>query len=289
MALGTRFATHGLTSLRRDALAASWIGVGYLRLGPGPERGRKMSLPRWADAVLMRTLTPSGFGSQGGERRVVDLALKAVRLATELIDPVCARVRERLPDEQAGPCASFVRQYFHRVPAEDLAASEPVDLYGAAVAHWNLAQQRVPGRAKVHVANPDSEQHGWQSDHTVLEIVTDDMPFLVDSVTMALTRLGYSIELLIHPVIHVRRDEHGALLDVLEPELAGDGAIPEWIMHAEVVRETDGERLRELYDGIERVLAEVRLIVEDSESMRGHVGALIDELDRQALPIDQDE
>src|SRR6202041_1646270 len=63
----------------------------------------------------------------------------------------------------------------------------------------------------------------------------------------------------------------------------------EWIMHAEVVRETDGERLRELYDGIERVLAEVRLIVEDSESMRGHVGALIDELDRQALPIDQDE
>src|SRR3979411_924388 len=161
------------------------------------------------------------------------MAVKAAHVEAELIDTVCSRVRQRLPGEQASPCESFVRQYYHRVPAEDLAARDPLDLYGAAVAQWNLAQQRLPGRAKVRVDNPAFEQHGWQSAHTVLEIVTDDMPFLVDSVTMELSRQGYSIDLVIHPVIRVRRDEHGALLEVLEPGAAGDGAIPEWILHAE--------------------------------------------------------
>ena len=130
-------------------------------------------------------------------------------MEAELIDSVCSRVRERLPGEQASPCESFVRQYYHRVPAEDLAARDPLDLYGAAVAHWNLAQQRLPGRAKVRVDNPVFEQHGWKSAHTVVEIVTDDMPFLVDSVTMELSRQGYSIDLMIHPVIRVRRDQRG--------------------------------------------------------------------------------
>src|SRR5881275_3490014 len=100
------------------------------------------------------------------------MAVKTEVLESELIDSVCARVRESLPDEQAAPCESFVRQYYHWVPPEDLADRSPLDLYGAAVAHWNLAQQRAPGEAKVHVYNPDFEQHGWSSSHTVLEIVS---------------------------------------------------------------------------------------------------------------------
>ena len=121
-----------------------------------------------------------GWSRQGGDG--VKVAVKTVELEAELIDTVCSRVRERLPNEQVAPCESFVRQYYHWVPPEDLADRSPIDLYGAAVAHWNLAQQRSPGTAKVHVYNPDFEQHGWQSPHTVVEIVSDDMPFLVDSI-----------------------------------------------------------------------------------------------------------
>ena len=62
----------------------------------------------------------------------------------------------------------------------------------------------------MRVYNPDFEQHGWQSPHTVIEIVTDDMPFIVDSVTMELGRQGYAIDLVIHPVIRVRRDDQAA-------------------------------------------------------------------------------
>jgi glutamate dehydrogenase len=214
------------------------------------------------------------------------MPVRAAHAEAELIDAVCSRVRERLPGEQGIPCQSFVRQYYHRVPIEDLAARDPLDLYGAALAHWNLARQRAPGRATVHVYNPDFDQHGWKSSHTVIEIVTDDMPFLVDSVTMELSRQGRSIDLMIHPVIRVRRDERGALQQVLEPGAEAGDAIREWIMHVEVVCESDRGRLRELGEGIERVLGDVRLVVEDSGAMRERAVGMIDQLERQPPPVD---
>ena len=162
------------------------------------------------------------------------MVVKTGELEAELIDAVCARVRERLPGTQAAPCESFVRQYYQWVPLEDLTGRDPLDLYGAAVAHWNLAQQREPGEVKVHVYNPDFEQHGWRSPHTVIELVTDDMPFLVDSVTMELGRQGFGIDLVIHPVMTFVRDEHGHLLDVLEPGSDEEQGMTESILHAEV-------------------------------------------------------
>ena len=207
------------------------------------------------------------------------MAVKGAELESELIDTVCERVRERLPSDQATPCEAFVRQYYQWVPAEDLADRNPLDLYGAAVAHWNLAQERAPGEAKVRVYNPVFEQHGWQSPHTVIEIVSDDMPFIVDSVTMDLNRRGYGIHLVIHPVMRIRRDASGHIIEVLEPDAEAADAVAESILHAEVGREHDLGKLDELHRSVERVLDQVRAAVEDWQQMRGRTQALADELD----------
>ena len=213
------------------------------------------------------------------------MAVKGADLESELIDTVCERVRERLPADQVAPCESFVRQYYQWVPAEDLADRNPLDLYGAAVAHCNLAQQRAAGESKVRVYNPDFEQHGWQSPHTLIEIVTDDMPFIVDSVTMQLGRLGYGIDLVIHPVMKVRRDAEGHLIEVLEHDApAAEDAIRESVVHVEVGREHDRALLDQLRNTIERVLADVRAAVEDWQEMRSRTQALIDEFDQHPPP-----
>jgi glutamate dehydrogenase len=213
------------------------------------------------------------------------MAVKGADLESELIDTVCERVRERLPADQVAPCESFVRQYYQWGPAEDLADRNPLDLYGAAVAHYNLAQQRAPGEAKVRVYNPEFEQHGWQSPHTLIEIVSDDMPFIVDSVTMQLGRLDYGIDLVIHPVMRVRRDADGHLIEVLDPEAVGaEGSTRESILHAEVAREHDRAKLDQLRNSIERVLADVRAAVEDWQPMRARTQELIDEFDSKPPP-----
>jgi glutamate dehydrogenase len=219
----------------------------------------------------------------------IEMALKTADLESEMLETVCARVRERLPGEQARPCEVFIRQYYRWVPAEDLAERSPLDLYGAAVAHWNFIQQRAPGEAKVHVYNPEFEQDGWQSTHTVIEIVSDDMPFLVDSVTMELVRQGENLDLVIHPVIYVTRDATGHLTDVLETGSERNDAVAESIMHVEVAREPDAGQLERLQASIEHVLEDVRLAVEDWQPMLVAMRRLIDELAAAPLGIDAGE
>ncbi len=196
------------------------------------------------------------------------------------------QVRRRLPDSRVAPCESFIRQFYHWVPPEDLADRTPGDLYGAAISQWNLAQERAPGGVKVRVYNPEPERDGWQSPHTVIEIISDDMPFIVDSVTMELGRQGYSIDLVIHPVVRLQRDPDNRLRDVIEPGATAPDAIGESVLHAEVVRERDPEKLARLAEGLERVLAEVRAAVEDWGPMRDQTERLIEELEGNPPPID---
>ncbi|HWF72432.1 MAG TPA: NAD-glutamate dehydrogenase [Solirubrobacteraceae bacterium] len=217
------------------------------------------------------------------------MAVKAVEFETGLIDSVCARVKERLADGQAADCEAFVRQYYHWVPPEDLIGRTSADLYGAAMAQWTLAQERPPGSARVRVYNPDLERHGWRSTHTVVEIVSDDMPFIVDSLSIELARQGYGIHLLIHPVIAVLRDEAGKLERVLAPGATAPGAVAESFAHVEVDRETDSARLEKLAAGIERMLGEVRAAVEDWPAMRGRAQAIASELAASPPPIDAAE
>ncbi len=217
------------------------------------------------------------------------MAVKAADLETELIDTVCARVRERLPDGEAAAVEAFVRQYYHWVDADDLTDRDPLDLFGAAVAHWNLGRHRGPGEAKIRVYNPTTEQHGWQSQHTVIEIVSDDMPFIVDSVTMELGRHGYGIDLVIHPVIRMRRDQSGRAIEVPEPPGDVADAIPESIMHVEVAREPDPGALLRLRKNMARVLEEVRGAVEDWKPMREVALALAAELRDRPPAIDRGE
>ena len=101
----------------------------------------------------------------------------------ERLDEVLGLVRTRMAAEQRDALERFVVRYFGQVDPEDLAERAAADLYGAALSHWNFARKREPGRARVRVFNPSIEEHGWQSTHTIVEIVNDDMPFLVDSVT----------------------------------------------------------------------------------------------------------
>src|SRR5436190_19955010 len=202
------------------------------------------------------------------------MTLKTEEIEAALIDDVCSRVREKLRDDEAPQVEEFVRQYYRRVPPEDLVDRSELDVYGAALAHWNFIRRRAPSEAKVRVYNPQFEQHGWQSAHTVAELVTDDMPFLVDSVSMELSRLGSGIHLLIHPVINVRRDEGGGLVEVARP---GAEQPAESVMHIEIDRQSD--ELDALRGHLLRVLGEVRAAVEDWPRMRERAQGLVAELD----------
>ncbi|CAN5845812.1 NAD-glutamate dehydrogenase [soil metagenome] len=207
----------------------------------------------------------------------------------ELLDEVVERVWERLAEDQAPQVEEFVRQYYSWVAPEDLEGLSTIDIYGAAVAHWNFALKRDPGKPKIRVYNPRFEEYRWQTTHSVIEIVNDDRPFLVDSVRMEISRQDYSIHLMVHPVMNVRRDDEGRLEEILPPDDDADDAFPESIIHVEVDRHTETETLEEIRDNLMRVLDDVRVAVDDWPKMREQVADIVSGLDATGLPVDEEQ
>ena len=99
--------------------------------------------------------------------------------------------------------ADHLERYFATIDASNFTNVDLEELHGAAIQHTRLGQTRQSGQATIALYTPDFDRHGWHSPHTVIDIVTDDMPFLVDSVTMVIYNSGLAIHRLIHPVLGV--------------------------------------------------------------------------------------
>ncbi|HEY0470612.1 MAG TPA: NAD-glutamate dehydrogenase domain-containing protein, partial [Kribbella sp.] len=187
----------------------------------------------------------------------------------------------------AGKLKTFLERYYRYVAAEDVAERQPTDCLGAAKHHYRSASLRPQGTAKVQVFTPTVEEHGWSADgRTVVEIVVDDMPFLVDSATMVITEQGLEMQLLVHPQFVVRRDVTGALQEVLDDEAPTDehDLVRESWMHLEIER-IPAARHRDLEKALQRVLNDVREAVEDWPKMHEKAVAIAEDLDASKLPI----
>jgi glutamate dehydrogenase len=192
-----------------------------------------------------------------------------------LLEQVLRLADQRLAGAAAKEARAFIAHYYDQVDAEDLASRDVEDLYGAAIAHLAFARRFSSGTPKLRVYNPRADEHGWSSPHTVIEMVNDDMPFLVDSVTMEVNRQGYTLHLLNHPIFAMQRDAEGQLVSGAEVK---DGRA-ESLIHVEIDREIDPAKLRALGSGMEQVLADVRAGYEDWQPMRSRMGEIVKELD----------
>ncbi|MFI5836352.1 NAD-glutamate dehydrogenase [Micromonospora sp. NPDC051300] len=214
-----------------------------------------------------------------------DLGLPAQALADDVED---AELDEPVPNAErlvaqavalAGDdhdAATLVDRFWRFAPDEELIGFTAEEMLEAARAHRDLAQQRVPGELKLRIHEPDAEQH-----HTVVEIVTDDMPFLVDSVTALLNSRHLDVHLLVHPLVVVRREPLGRLTEVsadVEPDDAIAGDLVESWMRIEIDPVRDPAERETVRRELQRVLTDVREAVEDWPKMRQRALALADEL-----------
>ncbi len=191
-------------------------------------------------------------------------------------------------DAGGEPGARFARRLFERLADKDLAAAPVEQRAAGALALLAFARRRLPGIAKVRVFNPTEEAHGFESRHSIVQVVNDDMPFLVDSIANEFNRRELGVHLLAHPVLAVRRDLDGDLLD-FGPE-ANARAQRESMMHIEIDRQAEPAVLDEIAAALTRVLAEVRLAVDDWRPMRqACLDAIADLAPRRAPQQDEYE
>ncbi len=194
------------------------------------------------------------------------------------------------PPEDHVKLARLVRDYFAHVDPADLIERDSTDLIGMVTSHRRLAMHRRPHEEKIAVFTPAVNVNGWSSGHTVMQVVMDDMPFLVDSVSLSLTQNGHDLHLVIHPQFLVRRDAEGnleevyGLLSSFPAGSAPDDALAEAWISLEFNRESDSDELAAIETRAVAALTDVSLSVRDWPQMHEIALGLAAEL-RQDPPI----
>jgi glutamate dehydrogenase len=193
------------------------------------------------------------------------------------------------PDAHIGDQLNYIRSYYGHVDSADLVAAGEKRTAAVAVEHAALAAQRPQGRALVKVTAGGQETLLPSRD--VIDVVTDDMPFLVDTITMTLAAHDVTPELVVHPQLMVRRDLSGALREVLGPvdgprrpdrlQPPVDRGEPELLAeswsHIEVAKLSEGQG-DAIAAALEHGLADVRMAVEDYQKMKAMTIGLADQL-----------
>ena len=160
----------------------------------------------------------------------------------------------------------YLSQYFADVPYDDLDGRSEKVMARVAIEHLDFGLTRKRGKPLLRIYNPIESKHGYTSSFTIVEMVNDDMPFLVDSVTAAIARQELIAHITVHPVIKVSRDGRGRLQAVHGRD-SKEGK-PESFIRIVIDRETDPQQLRLLEHEILKVLADVRVSVRDWKAMR---------------------
>jgi len=189
--------------------------------------------------------------------------------------------RQRLSAGQQGLVESLIRSCYANVAPEDVLRRDPETLFGGAAALLDFMGERKPGTPKLRVYQPRYDDAGWDCEHGVIEIVNDDMPFLVDSLSAALQRREIDIHLLVHPILYVSRDAQGRLTGISAGK--GEGAA-ESVMHIEIDRLAAATDPAGLTADLLSVFTDVRAAVEDWQMMRKTAVAAIEELASAHVP-----
>lgn len=210
-------------------------------------------------------------------------------LRQKMLDDVAEKVKSQVPPALKDSAEIFAKNYYANVATDDLTEASLDFLSSSVLSLWALCMNRALGEVKLHIYNTKKEVKGQIFSQMIVEIVNDNMPFIVDSVTGAINSLGYATHLMIHPVIKVKRDAKNALKKVLPVGGEEDGTIYESLIHCEILGIFSPKKLRALEEAILLALKDTRSAVDDWENMLTQLRLVMRDLKKYPPAVSSDE
>ena len=202
-----------------------------------------------------------------------------------LLEKVVELINKKVPAPQAHLVADFAKRLYRNIASDDLTNRHDSDMYGAVLGLWHSFNEYNPGdKALIKVYNPDVPTDGWESPHTIVEIIQSDMPFMVDSVRMALSRLGITSHLLLHMPISHKRDKEHQVTELQKPGTRSKDNYVDTVFLIEIDRQTSKEEIKTLKKELVSVMEEISLAVQDWKPMRERLQEVAKELDNDFYP-----
>ncbi|MBP6951272.1 MAG: NAD-glutamate dehydrogenase [Alphaproteobacteria bacterium] len=208
----------------------------------------------------------------------------------KILDHIAHMLQRQVPLTLQKSAQTFAECYYANVSLEDLTENSLNSLVTSVYEIWNFSFVRMPGQAKIRAYVKTREINDNSIPQTIVEIVNDNMPFLVDSVTGVINSLGYSIHLVIHPVMQVKRNTNHELIDVTQHNHENhETENYESFIHCEILEPLPPTKLKLLEQEVARTLDDVRVSVEDWMPMRKRLQSAIKELKKYPSPLAKDE
>jgi len=187
-----------------------------------------------------------------------------------LLENVFKLIDKNIDKAYSNLVQQFAKRLYSNMSSDDLENRNDSDLYGAALSLWHQFEKFEQSSPAIRVFNPDIAKHGWHSSHTIVEIIVEDMPFLVDSIRMALNRLDITSHLLLHSPINLKRDGNNMVLEFFDnsPKQVTRENQKQTIFLIEIDRQNTAAALKSLAKELRSVVDEVSLAVNDWQPMR---------------------
>ena len=203
---------------------------------------------------------------------------------SELLNQAQALLAERLAGDQIAQAHYYAEAFLRRVPEEDLLETDAETLAAMVTGQMAFAAQRLPSETLIRVFNPGFKEDGWSSEHTIVELLNTDMPFIVDSCNLVMAELNLAVHIMVHPVIHVERDARGKALGFYSS--TQERGKPESMVHMQVDRQSDPALLEAIEQRLAATMQDIRRAVHDWPLMNERVGEAIDKLPAWAQTAD---
>jgi glutamate dehydrogenase len=206
-------------------------------------------------------------------------------LPSVILSNVAQLIQQKVPAKTAPLVEQFSELLYSNISTLDLEHRNDSDMYGATLSLWNSLNDHQDNTPVIKVFNPQVSKHGWKSSHTIIEVIVSDMPFLVDSLRIALSRLGLSPHLMLNSPINIIRDKNNQITQLaaaVDKSLKSTSV--EAVFFIEVDRQTDQKVLEEITQEIHSVVNDIAITVDDWQAMRTRLGELITEIAEAKLP-----
>lgn len=200
------------------------------------------------------------------------------------LDSIVDYAKENMKPSLGDGFIDFVSNFYKNASPEDLSLKID-ELYAIAISNWKFIRNfKESGEAsKIRIFNPTLEEHGWTSSHTIIQILTKDMPFLIDSITSNLLEDGNTLHMLIHPVLDHDRDKSGKMV------AKGGTKSSESVMHIEITAMSNQKELDALYKKLKQVTDFVHASVQDWKTIVKKVKDTSDNLNHAPKSVTREE
>jgi len=202
-----------------------------------------------------------------------------------ILKNVAQLIKQKVPQESAELVTQFADLLYSNISSLDLANRNDSDMYGATLSLWSSLNEHTDDAPVIHVFNPSVSKNGWKSSHTVIEVIVKDMPFLVDSIRIALNRLGLSPHLMLNSPLKLTRDKNQQITQLTSAvESTIKATSQETIFFIEIDRQSTEQELKDIKDELLSVVEDISLTVTDWQPMLSQLNLVIDDVKKAKLP-----